>query len=93
MATYNDCHSELNINRSIRRGETRWERKKKDTKKRGIGIEVLVSSALYILSVIDVSGDINLFYIVMRIHHPKKNSFVSKHTPSHSTGNHSPSRS
>ncbi len=37
-----------------------------------MGIEVLVSSALCILSVIHVSGDINLFYIVMRIHHLKK---------------------
>ncbi len=33
--------------------------------KRGMGIEVLVSSALCILSVIHVSEDINLFYIVI----------------------------
>ncbi len=59
--------------------------RKKDTEKREMGKKVLVSSALCILSVIHVSGDINLFYIVMRIHHLKRNSFISKHKPSDST--------
>ncbi len=43
-------------------------REKEHTEER-IEIEVSVSSALCILSVIHVSGDINLFYIVIRIHH------------------------
>ncbi len=69
MAMHDNCCSELNMNGSIRRGDTRWEEREKNTEKNGIEIEVPVSSALCILSVIHVSGDINLFYIVMRIHH------------------------
>ncbi len=67
MAAHNNCHSELNMNGSIRRGDMRWEERKKHTEKRGMRIEVLVSSALCILSVIHVAEDINLLYIAMRI--------------------------